>query len=221
MNNVDYGTPKSMEERPMISNPSSFVKRSVDLTISVFALLFLIPLIAVIAILIRCKLGSPILFTQVRPGLNFKPFKIFKFRSMTDATDAYGNVLSDAERLTKFGSWLRSTSIDEVPQFVNVIRGEMSLVGPRPLLMEYLDIYTPEQARRNSVKPGMVSIASVSGRNQLTWEEKFDMDNYYIDNQSFLLDLKVIVKTVRVVLGREGVNHAGNETMPKLTNNDK
>jgi len=158
------------------------------------------------------RVGSPILFRQTRPGLNGNPFTLYKFRTMTDERDVDGNLLSDSERLTKIGRFLRSTSLDELPELFNVVKGDMSLVGPRPLLMQYLERYTPEQARRHEVKPGITGWAQINGRNAITWEEKFKLDVWYVDNQSLLLDLKILFLTIVSVLKREGINQLGHVT---------
>jgi lipopolysaccharide/colanic/teichoic acid biosynthesis glycosyltransferase len=165
----------------------------------------------------RFLLGSPIFFKQTRPGRYGKSFKMIKFRSMTDARDIAGRLLPDSERLTAFGQFLRSTSLDELPELWNVLKGDMSLVGPRPLLMEYLPLYTPHQARRHEVRPGITGLAQVNGRNSLSWEEKFDLDVWYVDNQSFLLDMKILLLTVKKVLLREGISASGEATMSKFT----
>lgn len=168
------------------------------------------------AIIVKIKMGSPSFFTQTRPGLNGKPFNIYKFRTMTNAIDEEGFLLPEAERLTRFGKWLRATSLDELPELWNVLKGEMSLVGPRPLLMQYLDRYTPEQARRHEVKPGLTGWAQVNGRNAITWEEKFALDVWYVDNCSILLDLKIILMTIIKVIKRQGISADGEATMPEF-----
>jgi sugar transferase EpsL len=193
------------------------VKRLFDLLISLPILLLLLPLILVIAVLVRFKLGSPILFRQERPGLHGKPFYVYKFRSMTDARDSEGSLLSDHVRLTPFGKIMRKFSLDEFPQLFNVIKGEISLVGPRPLLMEYLPLYTREQAKRHEVKPGITGWAQVNGRNAISWEEKFKLDVWYVDNQSLFLDFKIIVLTFFKVLRTEGVSQNNHVTMEKFT----
>lgn len=193
------------------------MKRFLDFSIALVGLVALSPLLLILIVLIRVKLGSPIFFTQVRPGLNGKPFKMIKFRTMTDARDAEGNLLPDGVRLTAFGRFLRSTSLDELPELWNVLKGEMSLVGPRPLLMEYLPRYTPEQARRHEARPGITGWAQVNGRNAISWEEKFKLDVWYVDNQSFWLDLKILFLTVKKVFVREGISAAGEATMPRFT----
>jgi len=199
-------------------------KRTFDLIASLLALVLLSPLLALIALLVRLKLGSPILFRQQRPGLHGKPFTLLKFRTMTDARDARGNLLPDAERLTPFGRFLRSASLDELPALFNVLKGDMSLVGPRPLLMQYLDRYTPEQMRRHEVKPGITGWAQacpergrrVNGRNALTWEQKFALDVWYVDNRSLWLDVKIIALTAWKILKREGISQPGQATMEEF-----
>lgn len=175
------------------------------------------PVIVILSILVRIKLGSPIIFKQVRPGLNGCPFQMYKFRTMTDERDANGELLPDAVRLTSFGRFLRSTSLDELPELWNVLKGEMSLVGPRPLLMEYLPRYTTEQARRHKVRPGITGWAQINGRNAIGWDEKFKLDVWYVDNQSLWLDLKILLLTVKKVFVREGISAEGEATMPKFT----
>jgi lipopolysaccharide/colanic/teichoic acid biosynthesis glycosyltransferase len=196
-------------------------KRFLDYLFSILGLLIFLPLIIVTAILVRIKIGSPVLFTQERPGLQGKIFRIFKFRTMTDETDATGNLLPDADRLLSFGMFLRSTSLDELPALINVVKGEMSLVGPRPLLVEYLSRYTPEQARRHEVRPGITGWAQVNGRNALSWEEKFVMDVWYVDNRSLWLDIKILFLTVWIALKRENISQRGQVTMIKFMGTDK
>lgn len=193
------------------------LKRLFDIVVSALGLLVLSPVIAFTAWRIRKKLGSPVLFRQTRPGLNGKPFEMVKFRTMLDAFHPDGPPLPDAQRMTSYGAFLRSSSLDELPELINVLRGEMSLVGPRPLLMEYLPLYSKEQFRRHEVKPGVTGWAQVNGRNALSWEEKFKLDIWYINNRSFLLDLKIILATVKRVLTREGVSASGEATMSKFT----
>lgn len=193
------------------------MKRFLDISAAFFGLILLSPLILLLIILIRMKLGSPICFTQIRPGLKGKPFKIIKFRTMTDTRDVDGRLLPDSVRLTTFGRFLRSTSLDELPELWNVLKGDMSLVGPRPLLMEYLTYYSPEQARRHEVRPGITGWAQINGRNAISWEEKFKLDVWYVDNQTFLLDLKILILTVKKVFVREGISAEGEATMPKFT----
>lgn len=192
-------------------------KRLIDLLGSIFGLILLSPVILVVAILVRAFLGSPVLFVQVRPGLMGVPFRILKFRTMRDTTDKSGKVLSDADRLTHFGKVLRAASLDELPGLWNVLRGDMSLVGPRPLLSEYMPLYSKEQARRHNVRPGLTGWAQVNGRNALTWEEKFALDIWYVDNRTWRLDLRIILMTVWKVIRREGINAAGEATMPRFT----
>ena len=182
------------------------MKRLVDILIAVASVILLTPIFILIGFFVRIRIGSPVLFRQVRPGLHGRPFVIYKFRTMTDKRDEDGNLLPDGERLTRLGRFLRKTSLDELPEFFNVIKGDMSIVGPRPLLMQYLDRYTPEQARRHEVKPGITGWAQVNGRNAITWEEKFKLDVWYVDNWSLWLDLKIILMTVRKILKREGIN---------------
>ncbi|WP_423839267.1 sugar transferase [Thermus scotoductus] len=192
------------------------LKRALDVIGASCALLAFGPVMIYIALRIWREMGSPVLFRQVRPGLYGKPFVMYKFRTMTEARDAEGNLLPDALRLTPFGRWLRSTSLDELPELFNVLMGDMSLVGPRPLLMEYLDRYTPEQARRHEVKPGITGWAQVNGRNALSWEEKFKLDLWYVDNWTIWLDLKILWLTLVKVLGREGISAPGHATMPEF-----
>lgn len=197
------------------------MKRMFDLVCSLLALIALSPIIFVVAILIRFKLGSPVLFKQLRPGLNGKPFYMLKFRSMLDATDNAGNQLPDQQRLTRFGRILRSTSLDELPGLINVVKGDMSLVGPRPLLMEYLPLYSSEQYRRHLLRPGITGWAQVNGRNAISWEDKFKFDVWYVDNHSFWLDIKILFLTVKKVLVREGISAAGEATMTKFTGSNQ
>lgn len=195
---------------------SMALKRVLDLIGSAIAILAFGPLMLYVAWRVRRELGSPVLFRQVRPGLHGKPFVMYKFRTMTDERDAEGRFLPDEKRLTPFGRFLREYSLDELPEFFNVLRGEMSLVGPRPLLIEYLDRYTPEQARRHEVKPGITGWAQVNGRNGLSWEEKFKLDVWYVDNWSVGLDLKILWLTLVKVLRREGISAPGHATMPEF-----
>lgn len=193
------------------------LKRLLDVTGAATGLLLLSPVVLTVAYLVRTRLGSPVLFQQVRPGLHGKPFRMYKFRTMTDARDAAGNLLPDAERLTAFGKWLRASSLDELPELINVLRGEMSLVGPRPLLMEYLPLYSPEQARRHEVRPGITGWAQINGRNAIAWDDKFALDVWYVDHQGVWLDVRILALTVWRVLRREGISAAGEATMPKFT----
>ncbi len=193
------------------------MKRVFDLLASVIGLLILAVPLALLAWQVRRKLGSPVLFTQVRPGLHGKPFRMVKFRTMTDAQDASGALLPDAERLTPFGRFLRASSLDELPELWNVLRGEMSLVGPRPLLMEYVPLYNEQQMRRHNVRPGITGWSQVNGRNAIGWDEKFALDVWYVDNQSMLLDIKILFMTVGSILRRDGINASENVPMPKFT----
>lgn len=196
------------------------IKRMFDIAASFIGLIVLSPVIAITAWQIRRKLGSPVLFRQVRPGLNGTPFEMIKFRTMRDALDRDGNPLPDSERMTPFGSFLRATSLDELPELLNVLRGDMSLVGPRPLLMEYLPLYSAEQYRRHEVRPGVTGWAQINGRNALSWKEKFALDIWYVDNQSLLLDVKIIFRTVRKVVVRDGISADGEVSMSKFTGNE-
>jgi sugar transferase EpsL len=191
-------------------------KRLFDLALTIPALILLAPVALAVAVAVALRLGRPVIYRQVRPGLGGKPFTIYKFRTMRDARDAAGHVLPDAARLTPFGQFLRSTSLDELPELVNVLRGEMSLVGPRPLLMQYLDRYTPEQARRHEVRPGLTGWAQIQGRNALTWEERFALDIWYVEHRSLALDLRILLLTVARVLRREGIIHPGQATMQEF-----
>lgn len=189
------------------------MKRLLDLFSSILLLILLSPIILFTAMFVKVKLGAPVLFKQKRPGLYGKPFYLYKFRTMTDSRDRNGNLLSDKLRLTPAGQFLRKYSLDELPQLINVLKGELSLVGPRPLLMEYLPLYTKEQAKRHLVKPGITGLSQISGRNTLSWDEKFKLDVWYVQNQSFLLDLKILWRTVYKVIQTEGVTQPGNVTM--------
>jgi lipopolysaccharide/colanic/teichoic acid biosynthesis glycosyltransferase len=196
--------------------PGTVMKRFFDFMISLFALLLLWPVILAVALLVRLFLGKPVFFRQQRPGLNGQPLEIIKFRTMREAVDTSSKLLPDAERLTAFGRFLRASSLDELPELWNVLKGDMSLVGPRPLLMQYLSRYTPEQARRHEVRPGLTGWAQVNGRNALTWEERFKLDVWYVDHRSFLLDLKIIFMTIWKILKREGINQPGQATMEEF-----
>jgi len=193
------------------------LKRVLDVVIASTALLLLSPIYFFVAYKVRKNLGSPVLFRQVRPGLHGKPFEMIKFRSMKDAVDENGNPLPDSERLTPFGQMLRATSLDEMPELWNVIKGEMSIVGPRPLLMEYLPLYNSQQAKRHNVRPGMTGHAQVNGRNAISWEEKFKLDTWYVENQSLWLDFKIMLKTVKKVLAKDDISAEGEATMTKFT----
>jgi lipopolysaccharide/colanic/teichoic acid biosynthesis glycosyltransferase len=193
------------------------MKRLLDIAAASTAFMALSVVLIGVAILVRINLGSPILFRQVRPGLNGKPFQMVKFRTMRDALDAQGNVLPDELRLTRFGRFLRSTSLDELPELWNVLTGDMSLVGPRPLLMEYLPLYSPEQNRRHEVRPGVTGWAQINGRNAISWDEKFKLDVWYVDNQSLALDIKILFLTVWKVVHRQGISADGEATMSRFT----
>ena len=197
------------------------MKRFFDLVLILLSFPLLFPVFIIVALLVKWKLGSPILYSQVRPGLNAKPFKMFKFRSMTDAKDKNGELLSDAERLTKFGRLLRSISLDELPGLWNVFKGEMSLVGPRPLLTEYIPLYSVEQARRHEVRPGITGWAQINGRNNIGWNEKFRLDIWYVDNQSIWLDIKIVFLTLKKVIIQEGISADGEVTAPKFKGTNK
>lgn len=192
-------------------------KRIVDFSLSATALLLFAPVIALVACLVRLKLGGPVFFCQIRPGKMAKPFYMVKFRTMLEARDRFGNLLPDAQRMTPLGSFLRSSSLDELPELWNVLKGDMSLVGPRPLLMEYLPLYSTEQYRRHEARPGITGWAQVNGRNAISWEDKFKLDVWYVDNRSFWLDLKIMFFTVKKVLAREGIRGEGEVTMSKFT----
>ena len=196
------------------------IKRLFDIVAAAAALLLLSPVLLGVTVLVAINMGRPILFKQQRPGLHEKPFQMLKFRTMRDATDAHGQPLDDAQRLTPFGRWLRATSLDELPGLWNVLKGELSLVGPRPLLMEYLPRYNPTQRRRHEVRPGLTGWAQVNGRNTVDWAERFEMDVWYVDHRSFCLDMKILAKTVRLVLARKGVNAQGEATMHKFRGNE-
>lgn len=187
-------------------------KRLFDLALTIPVAIVLAPLAALVAVAVRWRLGAPVLFRQQRPGLDGRPFVMYKFRTMNDATNSEGKLLPDAQRLTSTGRWLRSTSLDELPELVNVLQGDMSLVGPRPLLMHYLERYTPEQARRHEVRPGITGWAQVNGRNALSWEDKFAHDVWYVDNVSFLLDVKILARTLLQVIARSGISQPGSAT---------
>ncbi len=193
------------------------MKRAFDLALTVPLIALMSPIVLILMLLVRLQLGSPVFFTQDRPGLGGRPFRMVKFRTMTSARDATGALLPDKDRLTPFGRLLRSTSLDELPELWNVVKGEMSLVGPRPLLMEYLPLYTPEQARRHEVRPGITGWAQINGRNALTWPQKFALDVWYVDNHSLWLDIKILFWTLAKVVRREGISSQGEATMPKFT----
>ena len=196
-----------------------YVKRVQDFVLALIALIILSPVILIVALIVRIKLGSPVMFSQERPGLNGKIFKLYKFRSMTDARDINGELLPDEVRLTRTGKFLRAASLDELPELVNIIRGEMSIVGPRPLLVKYLGRYNARQARRHEVRPGFTGLAQVHGRNAISWQEKFEWDVKYVDNITFMNDWKIIFETVRVVLRRDGINSQHSATMEEFMGN--
>ena len=191
---------------------SRFIKHFCDRAISAIAFILFLPLILLVAVLVRTNLGSPILFHQSRPGKNGKIFSFYKFRTMTDAKDSFGNLLADEYRLTPFGCWLRKTSLDELPQLINVLKGDMSLIGPRPLLVSFLDFYSDEQMRRHEVMPGITGLAQINGRNNISWEEKFKLDVSYVDNWSLWLDLKILLTTILKVVGQKDINQQGHVT---------
>lgn len=195
---------------------AKYVKRILDFTLSLLALIVLSPIMLILYILVRIKLGNPVIFKQMRPGKDEKIFKLYKFRTMTDAKDEQGNLLPDEQRLTKFGKFLRSTSLDELPELINIIKGDMAIVGPRPLLVQYLEFYNEEQRHRHDVRPGLTGLAQVSGRNSLTWEEKFKQDIEYINHLTFINDVKIIFKTIGKVFKREGISQDGEATMERF-----
>ena len=198
------------------ARPEGQLKRAVDVALSALALVVLAPVLAVIAWRVRRELGSPVLFRQRRPGLHGELFTLYKFRTMTDETDDEGRLLPDEQRLPPFGQWLRSTSLDELPELLNVLRGDMSLVGPRPLLIEYLDLYTPEQARRHELRPGITGWSQVNGRNDMPWPQKLALDVWYVDHRSLWLDVRILVRTVWVTVTRRGVSLEGHATTPRF-----
>ena len=193
------------------------LKRILDIAIASTALILLSPVYFIVARKVKKNLGSPVLFRQMRPGLNGQPFEMIKFRTMKDALDANGNPLPDSERLTAFGKMLRATSLDEMPELWNVIKGDMSIVGPRPLLMEYLPLYNEQQAKRHNVRPGITGYAQVNGRNAISWEKKFELDTWYVENQSLWLDFKIMLKTVKKVIAKDDISAEGEATMTKFT----
>jgi lipopolysaccharide/colanic/teichoic acid biosynthesis glycosyltransferase len=197
-----------------------YLKRLLDIAVSGAALVFLAPVLLVVATLVWIKLGSPILYRQIRPGYRGEPFELIKFRSMLDAYDAEGNALPNAERMTSFGNFLRHSSLDELPEFWNILMGDMSVVGPRPLLMEYLTLYSNQQRRRHEVLPGLTGWCQVNGRNALSWDEKFELDVWYVDHASLLLDVRIILMTIFQVLRREGITHEGDVAMPRFRGSD-
>lgn len=193
------------------------LKRVLDIAVSAIAIVVLSPLILLLILAVRIFLGSPILFRQLRPGRDGKPFEMMKFRTMLELRGENGELLPDSDRLSPFGRWLRSTSLDEIPEIWNILRGDMSLVGPRPLLMAYLPLYSAKQARRHEVRPGLTGWAQINGRNALQWSEKFELDVWYVDNQSFMLDMKILILTVLRVIKKDGISAAGEATMPAFT----
>ena len=199
---------------------SDALKRALDIALACVALVLLSPVLAVVWVLVRLRMGTPVLFRQQRPGRHGRPFEMAKFRTMTDARDADGNLRPDADRLTALGQWLRRSSIDELPELLNVLAGDMSLVGPRPLLMQYLPLYSPEQARRHEVRPGITGWAQVNGRNAVSWPEKFELDVWYVDHRSTKLDFEIMWKTVSQVMGGHGVSADGHATMEPFTGNE-
>lgn len=215
-------TTEKVREKQTVEAPhkkgayEKYIKRPVDFILSLLALIVLSPILLIVAILVRIKLGSPVIFKQQRPGLNGEIFNMYKFRTMTDERDENGELLPDEERLKEFGKKLRSTSLDELPELWNIVRGDMSLIGPRPLLVKYLPRYNAHQARRHEVRPGVTGYAQVNGRNSITWEKKFDLDVEYVDNVTFVGDLRIIFKTIKTVLMREGISSDSNVTMEEF-----
>jgi undecaprenyl phosphate N,N'-diacetylbacillosamine 1-phosphate transferase len=200
---------------------ANFFKRLFDFILALLAVIVLSPILLIVAVLVRTKLGSPVIFKQERPGLHGKVFTLYKFRTMTDVKDENGELLPDEVRLTKFGKLLRSTSLDELPEFFNIVKGDMAIVGPRPLLVRYLPLYNEHQRHRHDVRPGFTGYAQVNGRNSISWEEKFDLDVYYTQNVSLLLDIKIIFKTIKVVLVREGISSETSATMEEFMGSNK
>jgi lipopolysaccharide/colanic/teichoic acid biosynthesis glycosyltransferase len=198
-----------------------YLKRFFDFVLSLMLFFISVPMLAFLFLIVKITMGTPVFFSQIRPGKNGEPFKMYKFRTMSDAVDKNGNLLPDGERLTFFGKKLRSASIDELPELWNVLKGEMSFVGPRPLLMEYLPFYNEEQMKRHNVKPGITGWAQINGRNAISWEEKFNLDVWYVENQSFWLDIKILLLTVKKVFKREGISAEGEATMPKFTGSQR
>lgn len=195
---------------------AKYIKRILDFILSLLAIIILSPVMLIIYILVRIKLGKPAIFKQQRPGKNEKIFTLYKFRTMTDEKDEDGNLLPDEKRLTKFGKMLRSTSLDELPELFNILKGDMAIVGPRPLLVEYLKLYNDEQRKRHNVRPGLTGLAQVSGRNLISWQDRFEKDIYYVNNVTFMNDLKIILVTVKKVIKREGISQDNNVTMEKF-----
>ena len=197
------------------------MNRFLDVCFSVFVIVLVLPIFFLVVMLIFLGMGRPVFFYQTRPGLNARPFRLIKFRTMLEERTSDGVPLQDSERLTNIGRFLRATSLDELPEFLNVLRGDMSLVGPRPLLMQYLPLYTPEQSRRHEVRPGITGWAQINGRNALSWEEKFELDVWYVDNRSLWLDIKILFKTVLLVLKRDGISHGEDATMPRFKGSNR
>lgn len=212
---------KKNKQKHQLGFYERYIKRPQDFCCALAAIIVLSPIIAITALLVRVKLGAPVVFQQKRPGLNGKIFTLFKFRTMTDAKDSEGNLLPDEDRLTVFGKMLRSTSLDELPELVNILKGDMSVVGPRPLLVRYLPLYNEHQARRHEVRPGFTGYAQVNGRNSITWEEKFNLDVEYVDHVTFMGDWKIILQTVKTVLKREGISSDTAATMEEFKGNEK
>jgi sugar transferase EpsL len=198
-----------------------FIKRIIDVVFSIAVLLMLTPVLLITAIIVRAKLGSPVLFRQQRPGLSGRPFWLIKFRTMTGERDSAGNLLPDDKRLPAFGKFLRSTSLDELPELVNVLKGDMSIIGPRPLMMKYLGRYSLEQARRHDVKPGITGWAQINGRNAISWEDRFKLDVWYVDNWTLWLDLKILLRTIAAIFKREGITQQGRATMDEFMGTPK
>ena len=198
-----------------------YIKRIIDIILSLLALIILSPLIIIIGISVRIKIGKPIIFKQKRPGKNEEIFILYKFRTMTEEKDEYGNLLPDEKRLTEFGKFLRSTSLDELPELFNILKGDMSIVGPRPLLVEYLPLYNEQQKHRHDVRPGLTGLAQINGRNSITWNKKFNEDIEYVNNITFMLDVKIVFKTIAKVIKKEGINQDENTTMKKFAGNEK
>lgn len=215
-------TTEKVREKQIVEAPhkkgvyEKYIKRPVDFILSLLALIVLSPILLIVAVLVRIKLGSPVIFKQQRPGLNGEIFNMYKFRTMTDERDENGELLPDEERLKEFGKKLRSTSLDELPELLNIVRGDMSLIGPRPLLVKYLPRYNAHQARRHEVRPGVTGYAQVNGRNSITWEKKFDLDVEYVDNLTFWRDVQIILKTLKTVLMREGISSDSSVTMEEF-----
>lgn len=199
---------------------AKYIKRLLDIILSLIAIIILSPLLLILCLLVKIKLGAPVIFTQDRPGKDEKIFRLYKFRSMTDERDTQGNLLPDDERLTSFGKKLRSTSLDELPELFNILKGDMSIVGPRPLLVEYLDLYNDEQKHRHDVRPGLTGLAQTNGRNEISWESRFLLDIEYVNALSFLMDMNILIDTIKVVFKREGISSETSVTMEDFTGNE-